>query len=154
MSYERAHHDDEEFAEPAPLPVDDEPNVFESDESAVTAGHDDSLGHDARTPTGEHATAANVFELDSAGTAAVLATLPPAPDATAAPAASSSSYNPLAYLSSLLTHDSWAEMFWATASNQQRLCQFMYNHSLKLSCATQIICILVRPHTAQARSEQ
>jgi hypothetical protein len=109
----------------------------------------------------------NVFELDRAGTEAALAALPevetsegdkgvPASDGQqSAPSSSSLASTLLDPLKSLLPHgqrllahlnpERWAEMAWATASSNQRLNQFMYNHSLKLSVGTQFMCILVRP---------
>jgi len=98
---------------------------------------------------------ANVFELDRASTEAALAALPdlPAEDgdgesggaggaAAAAPTPEAPKSMPQRLLAQL-NPERWAEMAWATASSNQRLNQFMYNHSFRLSAGTQILCILL-----------
>lgn len=148
------------FDSPSPFDCDSAATAVAAATAAATA-HSDWASASAAAPPSPSASAAvaaeerNVFELDSAGTAAALSALPPPPEAppAVAAAAGSSSAAPLLPASaptggasgflSHITLDLWAQMFWSTASNKQKLCQFMYNYSLSLSFAIQLLCILL-----------
>jgi hypothetical protein len=118
-------------------PPTDEENVFDDDTPAyidadggssvaLSSGpHSFHPADDALASPSSSSASPNPFELDAAATAEAIAALPPPPPPH-------------------LTSDSWADMFWATASNKQRLQQFMYSRSLLLTVATQIVMLLVR----------
>lgn len=70
----------------------------------------------------------NPFDLGPEATQAAIASLPPAPPRFS------------------FTPEKWANMFWATASNKERLQQFMYARVLELSLTCQILMLFVSPH--------